>query len=96
MDTARNSTALDLSAAQAPRPDVIALVTVDGRPEPATRANRQALLLRHFGRISALLSTCAAALPPECPAGEPDVRASLDVAARMLHDAIANLESLNA
>jgi hypothetical protein len=48
--------------------------------------------MRDVGRVAALLSTCAAALPPECAIGEPDVRGTLEVAERMLAEAIASLE----
>lgn len=50
-------------------------------PAPAASnvvTERLNLAVRDFGRVAAVLSTCTAALPPECPVGEPDVRSTLE------------------
>lgn len=62
---------------------------------PEVVADRLVILLRDFGRVSALLSVAEAALPAECAAGDADVRGTIEVAQRMLHDAVASLERLH-
>jgi hypothetical protein len=58
-------------------------------------AQRLLLLLRDIGRVdTTLLSTCEAALPAECGAGETDVRGSIAIARQKLSEVFADAERL--